>query len=64
MYNVTGLNRSRSRYQKKKSVNFEEFIQPPKHTFLCPTYFALRNLLNLTNRHLHRPRIPLLVLVF
>ena len=23
---------------KKKSENFEEFTQPPTHTFLCPTY--------------------------
>ena len=30
----------RSRYQKKKCENFEEFTQPPTHTFLCPTYFV------------------------
>ena len=37
---------SKSRYQKKMK-KFEEFTQPPMHTFLCPTYFVLRNLLNL-----------------
>ena len=25
---------------KKKCENFEEFTQPPTHTFLCPTYFV------------------------
>ena len=24
--------------RKKKCENFEEFTQPPTHTFLCPTY--------------------------
>ena len=54
MYNVTGLEPVYIPLSEKKCENFEEFTQP-KHTFLCPTYLVLRNLLNLTNRRpLHR----------